>query len=172
MFENKIFKGFKSLFFASLLVICVLLSLCLVFVWIFGFKPYKVVTGSMEPSIQVDDIVIVKKRNAYSVGDVIKFQNGQLPTTHRIKEIKSVNGETIYICHGDANPDMRLEEVSAQNVEGRVVLTLPQFGVYTDYVNQHKFALFALLIGIYCIIGTIENQAEINYATKFSEIKG
>lgn len=166
MFGNKIFRFFKSLFITCLLAICILTTLYLISMVVFRFKPYKVATGSMQPNINANDIVLVKPKKEYAVGDVIKFDNGAISITHRIKEIKRVDGELIYVCHGDANPDEMLEEVSPEKVEGKVVLTLPRFGVYTDYIGQHKFAIIGLVIIFYCCIGTYENQAELKNLIK------
>jgi signal peptidase len=68
------------LFFAlaGLLVLYILLELFLpnMTIKVFQFKPYVVVTESMEPVIDVDDLIIVTNTNVDSleVGDIITFR--------------------------------------------------------------------------------------------------
>ena len=71
----------------------------------FGYKPFIVLSGSMEPSIMTGDMVFVKETDPDSlkVGDVIAYKSGSAVVTHRIVEVKSENGETRYVTQGDAN---------------------------------------------------------------------
>ena len=70
-----------------------------------GYKPFIVLSGSMEPSIMTGDMVFVKETDPDSlkVGDVIAYKSGSAVVTHRIVEVKSENGETRYVTQGDAN---------------------------------------------------------------------
>ena len=65
----------------------------------FGYKPFIVLSGSMEPSIMTGDMVFVKETDPDSlkVGDVIAYKSGSAVVTHRIVEVKSENGETRYV---------------------------------------------------------------------------
>ena len=64
-----------------------------------GYKPFIVLSGSMEPSIMTGDMVFVKETDPDSlkVGDVIAYKSGSAVVTHRIVEVKSENGETRYV---------------------------------------------------------------------------
>ncbi|MBR6872903.1 MAG: signal peptidase I [Ruminococcus sp.] len=75
---------------------------------LFGKKVLQVVTGSMEPSIHVDDFIIVESvdTSELKVGDIISFYTedeaikGEL-VTHRIAQI---NEDGSFVTRGDANP--------------------------------------------------------------------
>ena len=51
-----------------------------------GYKPFIVLSGSMEPSIMTGDMVFVKETDPDSlkVGDVIAYKSGSAVVTHRI----------------------------------------------------------------------------------------
>ena len=87
-------------------------------------------SGSMEPTVAVDDLLIIKGRDSYQVRDIITYisPQGRL-VTHRIKEVLDHS----YITQGDANniPD---EEISSQRVLGRVVFILPGAGSIIDAI--------------------------------------
>ena len=75
---------------------------------LFGNRILKVVTGSMEPSIHVDDYIVVKSVDTSELkeGDIIAFYTedeeikGEL-VTHRIA---AVNADGTFVTRGDANP--------------------------------------------------------------------
>ena len=51
---------------------------------ILGYRTAVVLTGSMEPAIRADDLVIVHRQETYSTGDIIMFRSGANTTTHRV----------------------------------------------------------------------------------------
>ena len=85
-----------------------------------GYKPFIVLSGSMEPSITTGDMVFVKETDPDSlkVGDVIAYKSGSAVVTHRIVEVKSENGETRYVTQGDANNAADQGMVKPADVEG------------------------------------------------------
>lgn len=85
-----------------------------------GYKPFIVLSGSMEPSIMTGDMVFVKETDPDSlkVGDVIAYKSGSAVVTHRIVEVKSENGETRYVTQGDANNAADQGLVKPADVEG------------------------------------------------------
>ena len=72
---------------------------------------YTIVSGSMEPSIKVYDVIIdykVSGPEKIKEGDVITFRSTSpiskdLIVTHRVKDVKIVNGKYEYVTKGDAN---------------------------------------------------------------------
>jgi signal peptidase len=64
-------------------------------------------TRSMEPSIQVGDLVVIKgvKPSEVKVGDIIVFKTGLPPPTdrviHRVVEISEENGKLYFTTQGD-----------------------------------------------------------------------
>ena len=89
-----------------------------------GYSCVLISSGSMEPSIFVNDLLIIKGFDSYKEDDIVTYvsERGSL-ITHRIKKT-SANG---YITKGDANnvPD---EEISEQRLLGKVIYILPAIG--------------------------------------------
>ena len=81
-------------------------------------------SGSMEPTVFVNDMLLVKGDASYRAEDIITYVSprGNL-ITHRVTEVLDYG----YIAQGDANniPD---EEISGQRVLGKVVFVLPRAG--------------------------------------------
>lgn len=86
----------------------------------FGFTFFRVVSGSMENTIQINDIVIVKLTNEIAEQDIITYQSNNNFITHRVI---SINTNEV-ITQGDANntPD---EPVSKNDILGKVVFVIP-----------------------------------------------
>ncbi|MBT9168992.1 MAG: Signal peptidase I W [Syntrophomonadaceae bacterium] len=142
----KIFKIIYSILVAFIVLITVLLIVS-VFPIAGNYKIMVVQSGSMAPAIKMGSIVVVKPADEYKIGDVITFgpySRTKAPTTHRIFDIKVVNGEPVYITKGDANnaPDQR--EITKRDVLGRVLLSVPYLGFAVDFVK--KPIGFALII--------------------------
>lgn len=85
-----------------------------------GYKPFIVLSGSMEPNIMTGDMVFVKETDPDSlkVGDVIAYKSGSAVVTHRIVDVTAENGETRYITQGDANNAPDQTSVKPADVEG------------------------------------------------------
>lgn len=75
-----------------------------------GYSLFRVMTGSMEPEIPTNSLIVVKKVSPeeLKVGDVISFFSrdpalyGEV-NTHRIIEIEQENGKYCFLTQGDAN---------------------------------------------------------------------
>lgn len=85
-----------------------------------GYKPFIVLSGSMEPGIMTGDMVFVKNTDAGNLqkGDVIAYKSGDAVITHRIIDVTSENGEVRYITQGDANDSPDQTSVKPSDVEG------------------------------------------------------
>mgnify|MGYP003275219625 FL=1 len=85
-----------------------------------GYKPFIVLSGSMEPSIMTGDMVFVREtdENNLQVGDVIAYRSGGAVITHRIVEVTTEGGEKRYITQGDANDSPDQNSVKPAEVEG------------------------------------------------------
>ena len=85
-----------------------------------GYKPFIVLSGSMEPSIMTGDMVFVKETDGDSlqVGDVIAYRSGGAVITHRIVEVATEGGAKRYITQGDANDSPDQTSVKPAEVEG------------------------------------------------------
>lgn len=71
----------------------------------FGWKPFIVLSGSMEAQIMPGDIVVVKEVdvNTLKRNDIIAFKEDNVVITHRIIEVIEENGKVKYKTKGDNN---------------------------------------------------------------------
>ena len=64
-----------------------------------GYGTAVVVSNSMSPTLEINDLIIVKETNDYETGDVIVYDDGKVLVVHRIVEID----DYVFIAKGDAN---------------------------------------------------------------------
>lgn len=96
----------------------------------FGWKPFIVLSGSMENEIYSGDLAIVKEVNTEIIkeNDIIAFKNNDLVTTHRVVEIVKENGENKYKTKGDNNNIEDSGLVSQEQVEGLYQFKISKLG--------------------------------------------
>lgn len=118
----------------------------------FGIKTYTIVSGSMEPELQIGDIVIVKELNEsdIQVGDIISFRQGQSVVTHRIVEIKKNDEKQTYVTQGDNNNVEDKEETEYDMIEGKLVGKIPFLGKISQLLQgKITVVIIALITYIY-----------------------
>lgn len=105
---------------------------------ILGIRTFTVLTGSMRPSLNPGDIVIVKDVDSNNLrkGDVITFKDGQVLVTHRIDEVVTENGEVFFRTKGDANNTTDSELVDSEQILGRKILKIPYAGYVIDFIKK------------------------------------
>ena len=121
-------KGRSALAWAATAVPCLVL-IAFFAGWLPAY-PTAIATGSMEPEIQIGDMVVMARWGLGDIqpGDVIAVERQGRTIVHRVVEVRQDAGETRYITQGDANnaPD---EEPAAQSqVEGRMIGSVPALG--------------------------------------------
>ena len=126
---------------------------------------FVVQSGSMEPSIHIGSITVVKPQAQYQIGDVITLQepaNPKVTLTHRITEIRNQNGKFSYVTRGDANDTADLEIRPAENVIGRTILSIPLIGYAVGFAKTRNGLLFLVILPAIFIatseIITIKNE--------------
>ncbi len=92
---------------------------------VFGYSIFNVATGSMEPAISQNDIIIVKEEKSYELNDIVTFRSDNAYVTHRVI---SKSGNSL-ITKGDAN-NAKDVSIKQEDVIGRVVKVIKQGGVW------------------------------------------
>jgi signal peptidase len=153
-------KAAESLGFAFILLLMII-ALSTFLAPHFGWRVDAVLSGSMEPELNVGGVVITRpvEANKIQVGDIITFyapQNQKL-TSHRV--IASEDSSSFYFrTKGDANEEPDPAIVPYVNIVGRVCFHFP----YLGYVNQSVrsfpgFLLTLCLPGLIIIVLEIRN---------------
>src|ERR1044071_3813509 len=131
---------------------------------LFGsFNPfYVVVSGSMIPTINIGDIVIIKNTSFdnLKVGDIIVFRAPDAKTedgkpkviVHRIAEIGNFFQKQVLRTRGDANPysipgiDYPLFK---ENYVGKVVYVVPKIGTISMIITPPiNYIIMAIIVGL------------------------
>lgn len=118
-----------------------------------------VLSGSMEPSIKVGSVIVIRPANEYFAGDVITYgddSEGNIPTTHRIIDKRIEGGVSIFKTKGDANPKPDAIEVRENDVIGKVLFSIPLLGFVIDFAKTPiGFALLIIVPGAIVILDEI-----------------
>ena len=109
-------KKFNIVILSIFMLVIIFYILSIFNISFFGFRIYRIATGSMMPNLKVNDIVITKKSNNYQVGDIITFKENNSFITHRIVSIKGKN----IITKGDYN-NIEDESIKKDQIVGKVV---------------------------------------------------
>ena len=116
----------------------------------FGIKTFSIVSGSMEPTINIDDIVIIKKvdKKELTKDDIISFKINNEIITHRIIDKELKNGILFYITKGDNNEVPDIHNVKYSQIEGKYIGKIPKAGKILTLLKNKKifFTIIILLI--------------------------
>lgn len=176
---RKVFKGINVILTVSLIIVAV--AIAFVALPIFGNQALIVRSGSMEPTIGVGSIVVVRGVGSafvspisfgtprYREGDTIAFKsenNAKTIITHRITSVETNENGVFYKTKGDANKTVDGWSVSQENVLGKVYFTLPQFGKLLAFAKTDKGftsliifpALFVMALEIFNIVKEIRKN--------------
>lgn len=194
--KNKIYDFTIELINHFVLALCILLIGCLVMVFVFGFKPYIVLSPSEAPHFYKDDIVIVKAQKEYKLGDILAFNEGNKVVSHRLVKIfEDANGNLTYVCHGDAvqssdgsdakrdsgeyeisvlkdkdlnycENNSELQVVKEKDAIGTVVATISRWGAYVNVIADHKLLFVTLVLAFWCLYTIMQNEVDIKQGSR------
>lgn len=127
-----------------------------------AFSVYTIVSGSMEPTIKVYDVIIntkVDSKKDIKINDVITFTSTNATTagmtiTHRVIGIKELDDKSLcYVTRGDNNTSEDPSCVASNNVIGKVSAVIPQLGRIQFFLAS-KFGWLCLIVlpALYIII--------------------
>lgn len=97
----------------------------------FGYGAAVVLSGSMEPTFYVDDVIFAKEEEQYAVGDIVVYQDGDMVIVHRVV---AVNEETIQ-TKGDAN-NIADAPIAKDKVKGKVIASIPSMGGMVRFMKN------------------------------------
>lgn len=112
---------------------------------LFGYSTFEVVTGSMAPTIEAGDYIIVKYTNDIKLNDIVTYKKNDDFITHRVRE----KYNDIYVTKGDAN-NTKDDAINKSQIVGKVVKILPGFGNLRKTI-LNPFVLITLIVTLYII---------------------
>lgn len=115
---------------------------------LFGYTFFEVATGSMNPTIQVGDVIVVKITKQIKENDIIVYKDGKSIITHRL--IKKESDELI--AKGDAN-NSEDKPIQENMILGRVVKIIPKLGIWRKILTSPEIVgLIIVLIIIFSLV--------------------
>ena len=144
-----------NIFTTVLVVVVVLLAVLLVGVRLLGFQIYTVSSSSMEPAYHTGAIIYVRDTDTdkLEIGDVITFRiSGDEVATHRIVEIVENDDGRSFGTKGDANETEDGGLISAENIVGKVVFTIPYLGYMAELIQTTRGRWIALGVAAFLML--------------------
>ena len=186
---KKIIQIFINFLSISMIVISIIALISVVFSpkdeipSVFGYSILHVLTGSMEPTITSNDIIVVKKvlPNKIETNDIISFYSreediyGEI-NTHRVIDVEKTESAYFFITKGDANELVDNEKVNGEDLLGKVIWNSSLLGkIIKLLINPIFFILFIALplfsMIIYNIIKVIKSAKEVAKEEELQAIK-
>lgn len=111
----------------------------------FGIGAAVVLSGSMSPALEVNDVVLVRETDSYQVGDIVVYQSGQTLIVHRMI---AKDGKTI-ITQGDAN-NAADAPIEMRAVKGKVIARVPAVGLAVNALKTPA-GILGVLIAVFAL---------------------
>ena len=123
----------------------------------FGYTTFEVSTGSMAPTLNIYDVILVEITKDVKVGDIITYKYENELITHRIMEI---NGDNI-ITKGDAN-NTEDKSITKDAIIGKVISVYPRVGIWAKVFTEPNvlISVFITLVLIGLAITKDEKDKE------------
>lgn len=113
-----------------------------------GFGVGVILSGSMEPTYHVNDLIFAVKAKNFKVGDIVVYQTGGTPVVHRV--IEADDGSGTVITQGDANnaPD---DPVVVSRIKGKVLFAVPFVGAVMRFIKTVP-GMIMILIALFILL--------------------
>ena len=119
----------------------------------FGYTVLEVASGSMEPVLNVGDVVAVKINSDFEKDDIVAFINENSIITHRIIFI---DGDVITV-KGDSN-NVVDKPINKDQVIGKVIKVYPKLGIMKKVFNSPGVLIMVFITLLLFIIYFLQRQ--------------
>ena len=160
MKPDKIFKIIKKVIVDVIILVLSIIAILAIwgfiqlnvqnkeYVNIFGYSILSTETGSMSPTIEVGDIIIIKIGDEIKKNDIITYKQDDVLITHRIEQI---DGDTI-ITKGDYN-NIQDEPIERSQVIGKVVHIFNNVEVWKQvFTDMHVIIPMVITIILFIVM--------------------
>ena len=120
------------------------------------FSVFNIISESMKPTIEVNDLIIIKKckQEELKIGDIINFKTPEeTVVTQKIVKISKEDGKKVYITKGDNNKIEDSDPVEYEQIHGKYVFKISGAGRFAERLQENNGLIsVALTIIIFIII--------------------
>lgn len=121
-----------------------------------GISVFNIVSESMEPTINVNDLIIIKKCKESEIEneDIITYKKDEgTVVTHRVIRKNKENDETVYITKGDNNPVEDNGVVKYSQVHGKYLFKIKGVGRFVEKLQKNNGVIsVAIAVMIFVIL--------------------
>ncbi len=121
-----------------------------------GFKPFVILSGSMRPFLEKDDIILVKHVKAAMIetGDIITFQaDEEILVTHRVVDITwDENGNIRFKTKGDANGKEDHQLVREEQLIGKYFFNIPKGGCFAKFTQTYGGIILCIFLPVSLLV--------------------
>lgn len=108
---------------------------------LFHAKSLTVMSGSMEPTLGVGDVIVAQQISPMDarVGDIVTFRDPleqDRLITHRVRQIHVLKDMVLFVTKGDANTSTEHWVVPRGGTIGRVAFHVPRLGYFMVWVHS------------------------------------
>lgn len=117
-----------------------------------GYKPFIVLSGSMEPEILPGDLIITKiiDPEEIAVGDIISFRADEsVVVSHRVTDVLTDDG-LAFLTKGDANTGADAGSILPEEVEGKYIFRVAGVGNIAMFL-QTPLGLLVFVVVPLCL---------------------
>lgn len=107
---------------------------------LFGYTFFEIVSGSMSPTIEKGDMILVKLDTDYNVGDIVSYKDNNSIITHRIVE----KTDNYYVTKGDANNTLD-NPIKEEQILGKTVKIVSKAFILAKVFTTPKVMLMCLI---------------------------
>ena len=149
----------------NILIILFIINLILSFeenAHILGIYMFNIVSESMEPTLEINDVVVVKMCEATQLqkGDIITFQQDGRIISHRILDITKDKKIIKFRTKGDNNEIPDSDLVPESQVYGKVVFSIKKIGNIISYIQNIRglINIVFFVIIVYILVSLRDKQ--------------
>lgn len=164
MVTKKIFKYIML----NILIVLFVINLILSFeenTHILGIYMFNIVSGSMEPTLDINDVVVVQKCDLLELqkGDIITFQQDGRIISHRILNVTKQKGIIKFETKGDNNQIPDPDLVGQEQIYGKVLFKIKTIGKFISYIQNARglINIVIFVIIIFILVSLKDKQKNI-----------
>ena len=123
-----------------------------------GYDAFVLAGGSKTPAIREHAILVARRVDPLTVrpGDVITFrlpQNPDLPVTHRVVGVRTVDDIPVFRTKGDANANIDPEEVSGALPISKMAYSVPLAGFVVGFAQTIAGKIVLIALPLMLLVG-------------------
>ncbi len=154
----------KRIFYVVMTILNIAIAGGILFLLVSGGRLTVVTSGSMTPTLNVGDVVLVVPAHELQKGTIAVYIGERSLVIHRVVGIVHDNGTKFYVFKGDANNDADPDPIPQKYIVGKMMFRVPLVGLPVILLTKNVGgfpAMSALLISLTVLLYALVLQSEV-----------